>query len=347
MFRMVLDGMGCKEIAKALNSQAISSPLGKRWGKGRVHAILTDKVYMGTLVWGKGGKYHKDAGLEPVAVEGAFTCVVEPSDFHRVGEMLRSRGPKVTAPRRVTSPYLLSGLLHCGNCAATMFGHAAKSGRFHYYVCATGFRTGKDSCAMRPVPKTVIEDVVLEKVRDVILQEEHIEELVRLTNEELQQSLVQLRARVGEVDSQLADVNRRLEKLYDALETGQLNLNDLAPRIKELTEKRDLLLRARSEVDEKLAAGRVDLVNKQLVLEYLKDLTGILEQGSVGERRTFLKSFVESIERHESEVVIHYSLLLPPHAIPVGTPGVLDLVSYGGPNWTVGSTIFEMWLGGL
>ena len=24
---------------------------------------------------------------------------------------------------------------------------------------------------------------------------------------------------------------------------------------------------------------------------------------------------------------------------------VLDLVQFGGPNWTVGSTIFEMWLG--
>ena len=26
---------------------------------------------------------------------------------------------------------------------------------------------------------------------------------------------------------------------------------------------------------------------------------------------------------------------------------VLELVQFGGPNWTVGSTIFEMWLGAL
>ena len=26
---------------------------------------------------------------------------------------------------------------------------------------------------------------------------------------------------------------------------------------------------------------------------------------------------------------------------------VLDFVKSGGPNWTVGSTIFEMWLGAL
>ena len=35
------------------------------------------------------------------------------------------------------------------------------------------------------------------------------------------------------VDTELMDVRARLSKLYDALETGKLELNDLAPRIVE------------------------------------------------------------------------------------------------------------------
>ena len=34
MFKLVVSGMGVKEIAKWLNAHGIESPKGKRWGRG-------------------------------------------------------------------------------------------------------------------------------------------------------------------------------------------------------------------------------------------------------------------------------------------------------------------------
>ena len=114
-----------------------------------------------------------------------------------------------------------------------------------------------------------------------------------------------------------------------------------------LRERRDLLLRSKAEAQETVDAGRVELVSRGVVLEYLKDLKGVLDYGSVSERRALLKSFVRSVERHDSGVTVRYTLPLPPETEPSGGPGVLDSVLVGGPKWTVDRTIFELWLGGL
>ena len=121
------------------------------------------------------------------------------------------------------------------------------------------------------------------------------------------------------MDTQIADVEGRLGRLYDALETGKLDLDDLAPRIKELKDRRELMLRARREVEETFVDGRIELVSREVVLSHLKDLNVVLDGGTVSERKAFLNSFIESIETHDSSVTIRYTLPLPPE--PAGTAG--------------------------
>ncbi len=334
VFGLALSGKGVKEIVKELNLEDIPSPRGKRWGKSQVYSILVNEVYRGTLVWGVQGNYHGNSRLQPVRVEGTFPAIIDATTFQRVQAALRSRAPSKMPPRRAGSPYLLSGLLRCGKCGAAMFGVGAKSGRFHYYVCATAYRTGKESCPEKAVSQQLVEGQVVGKVGGLILKEEHLAELVRLTNEELERSLLQLRERVERVDAQITETEGRLERLYDALETGKIDLDDLAPRIKELKEKRDLLQRARAEARETLSAGRVELISRELVLEYLKDLRGVLEYGSVSEKRAFLRSFIQAIEKDGSQVTMYYTLPLPAEQVPLDPVGVLGTVHDGGAGGT-------------
>ena len=44
-----------------------------------------------------------------------------------------------------------------------------------------------------------------------------------------------------------------------------------------------------------------------MVLGYLKDLNGVLNTASLGEQRTFLRSFIQSVERYDSQVTIRYA----------------------------------------
>lgn len=72
-----------------------------------------------------------------------------------------------------------------------------------------------------------------------------MEKLVGLVNGELQGSSVSLHQRLDAIDTELKYIEPRLSRLCDALETGKLELNDIAPRIKELRNRQDELKKTR------------------------------------------------------------------------------------------------------
>ena len=170
-------GNGLKEICKELNNLGITHK-GRRWQKNVVHYLLTNEAYTGTAVWGVKSKDGK-AG-EPVRVEWAWPALVSRETFDLVQQGLHERAPTVQRPARVGNQYLLSGLLRCGVCGKPYSGQFAKSGQFAYYICATLYREGAGTCTARYLNASRVEDLVIEKVRERILTEETITELVTL-----------------------------------------------------------------------------------------------------------------------------------------------------------------------
>ena len=74
-----------------------------------------------------------------------------------------------------------------------------------------------------------------------------------------------------------------------------MELEDLAPRIRELRVKKDELLRVETEERGALKQGIVEQIDAERVMVYVKDLGRILEVGTAEEQREFLKSFVKRI----------------------------------------------------
>jgi site-specific DNA recombinase len=84
------------------------------------------------------------------------------------------------------------------------------------------------------IDKERIEGFVFDRIKANLLTEDNLRELVKLTNEEISQAKEQYEERLAVIEAQFEDLRWRLHKLYDALETGKLDVEDLAPRIKEL-----------------------------------------------------------------------------------------------------------------
>ncbi len=76
------------------------------------------------------------------------------------------------------------------------------------------------------------------------------------------------------INAELVDVNHRLERLYDALETSKLELSDLAPRIQVLRQRQDQLQSAKEELEDKFADREVDLFYTIPLLNNLVAHTG-------------------------------------------------------------------------
>lgn len=215
--------MGCKEIAKALNKEGLRTAKGERWGRVTVHKILTNEAYCGTLIWG-GKKGHPAArrGDLPVRVHNAWPAVVSREIFETIQKNMSERRPAKVHPRTVPSPYLLSGLLFC-SCGSAMIGHSAKSGRHFYYLCSRNYKQGKEGCNSRMISKQYLEKKVIDQIKQRVLTDDNLEELVKLVNEEMDVASLHLRERLNNIEQEASDVRNRLSRLYDSLETGKFD----------------------------------------------------------------------------------------------------------------------------
>lgn len=338
IFKMCVSGMGAKEIVKALNNEGLKTNNGMPWSKNRVYYILKNEAYTGTLVWNRlkksqGGSMPNDP-KEVISVENSHPAIIDRGTFNEVQRLLLERSPKITHPRRVGSNYLLSGLLYCGKCGAGMVGSAAKSSRFFYYACQNYCKRGKDVCDAGLISKNRVEAFVIDRLKANILTEENLKELVRLTNEEIGQAKDEYQERLAAVDGQLEDLRGRLYKLYNALETGKLEVEDLAPRIKELKAQIDDLETRRLDLAESIRDSRVELLEASVVKAYVDDLKALLSQGSILEQRSFLRSFVKRIEVNLPEVVLDYTIPLETKRIEPLTREVLPFASLGSSGRT-------------
>ena len=136
------------------------------------------------------------------------------------------------------------------------------------------------------------------------------------------------------VSGEVVDINHRLERLYDALETGEIGLEDVAPRIQQLRHRQQQLQARKWELEALLPNRRAELANLETVTQYVADLRNLLNESSLTERKAFIRSFVKEVKVTGDEVLLTYTMPLPPQGISQKRVGVLCSVQCGGAQWT-------------
>ena len=342
IFALAEAGKGITEIARTLNADGIANPTGRPWSKNGVHILLTNEVYTGTLQWGVGAK----DGAPPVRVEDAFPAIVSKELFARVQGLMRSRAPKRAHPRRVGSSYLLSGLVKCRSCRRALSGQDSKSGQFSYYVCQSLMKRGRGACDAPRLNARRFEQLVVDQLRANVLTESNICDLVRLVGEEMDGVAHEQRQKLETIESELADVRRRLDRLYHLMETTELDISDVLPRIRDHKERRERLEQAASEARAALSQRREVLDDVDTITAYAEEMREFLGTSELTESKAFINSFVKEIAVAPGAATIRYTIPMPQDSpvrggkaedVALGGP-VLSTVKSGGPDWTKSRT---------
>ena len=314
IFDMSQAGSGMVDITRALNDDGIASPGGKFWGKTGVHKVLTNEAYTGTLLWGVNAK---DGG-DPVRVDKAFPAIVSKTQFQSVGRQLRRRAPKVRHPRRVGSSFLLSGMVKCKTCKGALTGGYSKSGQFPYYVCQSLMRRGKEACKTPRLAARRFEEMVVRKIRSNVLTDSNIRALVKIVDEQMDGVASEQRKRLETIQSELADVRRRLDRLYDLVETTDMDINDFRPRIRDHRERQERLEAAEAEARASVGQRRKVLEQVETIASYAQDMSRFLKKSGLTERRTFIESFVKEIVVTPDNALMRYTVPMPEDSLVPG-----------------------------
>ena len=324
IFDMTLQGRTALDITRALNAEGIPTANGKRWLKTTVHTVLTNEAYTGTLVWGTNAKDK----APPVRVEDAFPAIVTRKEFERARRLMQSRAPKHVHPRRASSPYLLSGLLKCEACGKALTAAEAKSGKYTYYVCQSLIKRGKEACATPRLNAKRFEETIIGQIRDHILTESNIRDLVRMLDEEMDGVAREQRQQLETIEQELEDVRQRLSRVWQVVENTDLEMADASDRIKEHRERQQRLEIAADEARAVLAERRVMLDSAETVAAFAQEMSEFLRTSEVTETRAFVRSFVKAILVRPGKATIHYTIPMPEDS-PIGRADATDVALSG------------------
>jgi len=206
-------------------------------------------------------------------------------------------------PRRVGSPYLLSGLLECA-CGAAMIGDLQR-GRYRFYRCGRRHRErAGSSCRQPKVPADRLEEPILDALLSCVLTPERIGELTEAVNDELNGD-DGLEAEADRLRQQIADVEAVIARLVAALEKGG-HLESLVDSLKAREAERARLRNDLLLVEAEIAARRPTVLTPQEVTTLLGEIRQHRKAEDTLELRAILRLVIERVTVDGQSFQVHY-----------------------------------------
>lgn len=304
MFDLYLHGdgssgpLGVKSVAVWLNDHGYRTRKGATFGVGPVHAILTNRCYA-TGKWPYGvkssrtGERHDPANI----VEIDIPTIVPRDQFDQVQARLSRNNPKVTPPRVVNGPTLLTGLASCATCGfgMTLTGTRRRDRHYRYYSCAGCKLGGKSVCSGRHVPMEKLDRLVIEGVADKLLMPRRVEEILGALSNRAAAKDCAVAERRHQLEAELGTIRSKLSRLYSAIEEGVIELDgDLKERISQLKTKREITGASLEQIASNAAARTA--ITPQRVSTFTELMRDKLQNGDVRARKDWLGSILERIE---------------------------------------------------
>ncbi len=234
--------MGMKEIAKTLNAKGILNR-GKFWRVQKIQNILSSSTYAGWHVFNMTDSKTFKIKDQSEWVKVPVPAIIDQDMFEQASKLRNAHMLTQFASRRETSPNLLTGLLKCDCCGATMVQITAKRNRYRYYKCSNRLSKGNAACQSTNYPMAILDTMVLDAFRDKIYTPEYIrtiiDELRRLTDKHGGED----KQNIKKLETELKDIDQAEAKLFEGVEMGVLELNDrLKTRIQQHQTRRDAIV---------------------------------------------------------------------------------------------------------
>ena len=312
VFRLFVAGdngsgpMGVKAIASWLNEHGHRTRGGGLWGLGRVHALLTNPVYSGRLRFNRMDSRTRRIKAEAEHVYCDAEPIIGSAIFDAVQKTLKSRSPRVTPPRTVSGPILLTGLATCATCGGGMTLRAGTSRMgevYRYYSCNNAIKKGKTACRGRSIRMDKLDTLVTGHLADRLLEPERLTAMLTTLAGRRADKQAAVDKRIAALARETEDAGERLRRLYKLVEDGLAQMDELLKdRIAALKAAREAAMAALDRA--KSATHPIDSVSPLAVDRFARAMRERLTTGDVPFRKAYIGSIVDRIEVDDTQVRI-------------------------------------------
>jgi len=324
IFSLKFQGYNQQAIADFLNNEKVLSPADYKksqglkyktgfrtsseshWSAVSVSRILTNPIYTGKLVQGKRGtpnykiktmrmREEKDW----VVVENNHDPIIDPLTFMIVQRMLE-RDTR-TAPQN-DIVYPLSGMVFCADCGAKLYQVRGRNlPQSEYMVCATYRKRGKEVCSSHQIRNSVIEEFLLDGIRNVTAyvrehEDAFVEMVTKLSKAETEKTLrdekrEQAQTRIHKLDT-------IIQRLYEDNVEGKISDERFAKMSESYEAEQKTLEERITVLRGNIVAQQENRVNVDSFIALVRKHTDIRELNA-----EIIREFVERIEVFQAERV--------------------------------------------
>lgn len=328
IFAMKMEGMSQQAIADELNRLGVLSPAEykkeqgsgyktvfqthsrAKWTAVAVLRVLTNEVYMGTLIQGKESTPNykvrvreKKPKEEWIRVENAHEAIISRTDFELISDILQ-KDTRVSTGKSAVSVY--SGYLVCADCGCSMVRKKVRSGslEYVYYVCS-GNKKDKDICSSHRISENTLNMAITKTLQLHLKQLGDLQESIRYIREtsgnsdKIKKLVLQSEKRKEDIEK----YNRLKLECYEDYKKELITQDEYMLFKKELDNRIEEIQRAITELGKK----------KRMLLDggYEKEslLEKFLTSKEIELKRSIVVRFISRIyvyEDHRIEIIFRY-----------------------------------------
>ena len=234
--------MGQKEIGRHLTENGLLMR-GKPWRVQKVHAVLSDSLYMGDYYFNVIDSKTNQKREPSEWVKTPIPAIIDSVKFEQVRVRRESRAPSKISPNILSSPTLMTGLIKCGVCGASMTLATGKGGRYKYYKCTSRKNKGNHICTSANLPMEKTDQQVLQQLAEKVFSSARVQSMMTALRQNLRTTKEAQQEQINTLNRQLKNTEERQHRLLDAIETGIVGLDEtVQQRAQQLKTSRDALI---------------------------------------------------------------------------------------------------------
>jgi site-specific DNA recombinase len=321
IFQLYAEGkLGTTAIARQLEAEGAPAPRKQGWSPNALQLILANPAYLGLIRW------------KESLFEGLHEPLVDEELFEKAQQILRRRGEDASLRRGNPSEFLLSGLVRCDHCGRAYVGTSAhgRSSRYTYYACSTRYKYGSAKCRGERLSKDRLEAAVLSQLAELYRDGRLIEQALAAAATHTAEERPRVEERIEATRIDIARVERKLQRYFEAFETGDLSAALCQERVRGHRERLETLREQEADLARTLATQAHTPPDAAALAGLADQLDVILANESPEQAKELLRLLIKEIRVHNRRrIVPTYRVPAAVRAIPskVGGTGLEPVTS--------------------
>ena len=313
IFRDVADGCGYNVVLNKLNAMGYRTRLGNTFSKETLYEMLRNEKYNGVYVFSRAASKdelgrrnnHLDKPIEDqIRIPGGMPKVVDDDTFARVQAILTSR--KRHGRRDGKRKYLLTGMVFCGLCGHRYCGDSMQTGGeknrsvIGTYFCNNRKNHGAHACSNSNIHQEPLEELVLQKIEEIVFDESRIPGIVQAYRELCQQEDGEDKEKIRTLRQNLKTVEQKIANIVNIIaNTGSAAL---VTQLTQLEREKELL---DVQIQEEERDTKENDLDEEAIRAAFRQAQKMFHSGTLPQMEQIINLYLDKVLVYPDYVEIH------------------------------------------